>query len=116
MADEEAAQRDRGREAGIQAAHDAFYKGDIAQAIVRHQRENGGLLAADDLAGFEARFEAPQVTRVLGDLDVYACGPWCQGPMLLEALNILEAFDLAAMGHNSARYIHTVAEALKLAA
>jgi gamma-glutamyltranspeptidase/glutathione hydrolase len=116
MADEETAHRSAGREAGIDAAHDAFYKGDIAAAIVAHQRAHSGLLAAEDLAGFEAAFEAPCKVRVMGDLDVYGCGPWCQGPMLLEALNILDGFDLRAMGHNTPAYIHTVTEALKLAA
>src|SRR5262249_26560573 len=75
LADEETAHRARGRTAGIRAAHDAVYRGDVAQAIVRFQRENGGLLAAKDLAGFEAEFEPPCRTRVLGDIDVYACGP-----------------------------------------
>ena len=116
MADQEAAHRSEGRAAGITAAHDAFYKGDIAAAIVRHQREHGGLLAAEDLAGFEAAFEPPCRVRVLEGLEVYGCGPWCQGPMLLETLNILDGFDLRAMGHNTAAYIHTVTEALKLAA
>ena len=116
LADEETRHRAHGRAAGIRAAHDAFYRGDIAAAIVKFQRENGGLLAADDLSEFQAEFEAPSQTRVLGDIDVYACGPWCQGPMLLEALNILDGIDLKSMGHNSPSYIHTVAEALKLAA
>ncbi len=103
------------REAGLRAAHDAFYRGDIAAAIVRFQRENGGWLAEDDLASFEAKIEPPCRTR-FGDMDVHGCGPWSQGPMVLEALNILDGFDLRALGHNSARYIHAVTEALKLAA
>jgi gamma-glutamyltranspeptidase/glutathione hydrolase len=115
MVDQERAHAARGRLAGLRAAHDAFYRGDIATAIARHQRENGGLLTADDLASFAASIEAPCRTR-FGDFDVYGCGAWSQGPMVLEALNILERIDLKALGHNTPAYIHAVTEALKLAA
>ena len=114
MADQEAAARGD-RLAGLAAAHDAFYRGDIASAIVRHQTENGGWLRAHDLAEFRAHVEAPCRTR-FGEFDVYGCGPWSQGPMVLEALNILEGLDLRGMGHNAPSYIHAVTEALKLAA
>ena len=60
------------------------------------------------------RFEAPVRTR-FRDLDVYACGPWCQGPVLLEALNILRGYDLVSMSHNSADYLHLVVSALDAA-
>ncbi len=115
LADEERARSSEGRRAGLRAAHDAFYRGDIAAAIARHQRENGGWLTEDDLAAFQARFEAPCRGTFRGT-EIYACGPWSQGPMLLQALNIIEPLDLRAMGHNSAEYIHAVVEALKLAA
>jgi gamma-glutamyltranspeptidase/glutathione hydrolase len=115
MVDQERAHAARGRLAGLRAAHDGFYRGDIATAIARHQRENGGLLTADDLASFAASIEAPCRTR-FGDFDVYGCGAWSQGPMVLEALNILERIDLKALGHNTPAYIHAVTEALKLAA
>ncbi len=115
MVDQERAHAARGRLAGLRAAHDAFYRGDIATAIARHQRENGGLLTADDLASFAASIEAPCRTR-FGDFDLYGCGAWSQGPMVLEALNILERVDLKALGHNTPAYIHAVTEALKLAA
>ena len=114
MADQERA-AGGDRLAGLRAAHDAFYRGDIATAIVRHQRENGGWLAAEDLSGFQARIEAPCHTSFHG-MDVYGCGAWSQGPMVLEALNILHGLDLRGMGHNSPAYIHAVTEALKLAA
>jgi gamma-glutamyltranspeptidase/glutathione hydrolase len=114
MVDQESAARGD-RRAGLAAAHDAFYRGDIAAAIVRHQAENGGWLRADDLATFRAQVEPPCRTR-FGDFDVYGCGAWSQGPMVLQALNILEGFDLRALSHNSAGYIHAVTEALKLAA
>ena len=103
------------RRAGLGAARDAFYRGDIAQTIVRHQRENGGWIAADDLADFKSPIEPP--CRIhFGALDVLGCGPWSQGPMVLQALNLLKGLDLRGMGHNSTAYVHAVTEALKLAA
>jgi gamma-glutamyltranspeptidase/glutathione hydrolase len=115
MADEERAHASCDRLSGLRRAHKAFYRGDIGTAIVRHQRENGGWLAEQDLAKFQARFEPPCRTT-FRNFDVYGCGAWSQGPMLLEALNILEPFDLRGMGHNSPAYLHAVTEALKLAA
>ena len=114
MADQERA-AGGDRLAGLRAAHDAFYRGDIAAAIVRHQRETGGWLDAEDLAAFEAEVEAPCRIR-FGDMDVYGCGAWSQGPMVLETLAILAGLDLRGLGHNSAAYVHAVTEALKLAA
>jgi gamma-glutamyltranspeptidase / glutathione hydrolase len=114
MADQEKAAGKHGRGAGLNAARDAFYRGDIAQAILAYHRQNDGLLAAEDLAGFRVAIEPPVRTR-FGELDVYACGAWCQGPVLLEMLNILSGFDLAGMGHNSLDYVHVVTEAMKLA-
>lgn len=112
MADEErAAGGDRA--AGLAAARAAFYEGDIARAIVRYHADNGGLLTAEDLAGYRSAVEAPLSLRY-GDVELYSCGPWCQGPMLLQTLALLDGIDLKAMGHNSADYVHTLAEALKL--
>lgn len=115
IADEEAAAAHKGRSSGLQAAHDAVYRGDIARRIAQHQRGEGGLLTEADFAGFEAEIEKPYSTR-FRNVDVYAGGPWGQGPMVLGALSLLRGFDLKALGHNSAAYIHTVVEALKLAA
>ena len=115
LADEDAAQARRGRKKGLQAVREAFYQGDLAAAIVQFQRQNGGLLAAEDLAGFRVDVEPPVGVR-FGEADVHTGGPWCQGPMLLQSLNLLEGFDLAAMGHNTVSTIHTVVEAIKLAA
>ena len=115
MADQEHAHANGERLAGLKAARDAFYRGDIAAAILRHQRDNGGWIAEDDLAGFRSPIEPPCRIR-FGDLEVYGCGPWSQGPMVLEALNILAGLDLRAARHNSPAYIHAVTEALKLAA
>jgi gamma-glutamyltranspeptidase / glutathione hydrolase len=114
MADQEAAARSRGREAGLAAARDAFYRGDIARAIVRYQKENGGLLSADDLANYHSGFDEPVQTS-FGDIRLYACGPWCQGPSLLQAMNLLDATELRKLGHNSTGYLHRITEAVKLA-
>ena len=114
MADEERAHRSRGRAAGLEAARAAFYKGDIARAIARFHRENEGWLTEDDLAGFRVRFEQPVKAR-FRDLDVFACGPWCQGPLVPHILNILGGIDLEALGHNSPAYLHALTEAIKLA-
>jgi gamma-glutamyltranspeptidase / glutathione hydrolase len=114
MVDQESAARSRGRAAGLAAARDAFYRGDIAQAIVKHQKENGGFLSADDLANYRSGFDAP-ATTMFGDIQLYACGAWCQGPSLLQALNLLDAAELRALGHNSIGYLHRITEAVKLA-
>ena len=114
MADEEWSAAKRGREAGLEAARTAFYRGDIAAAILRYHHENGGLLSADDLADYRSAIEAP-VRVAFEGVDVYSCGPWCQGPVLLQALSLLRAEELRSFGHNSVDYVHTVAEALKLA-
>ncbi len=115
LADEEGAHAGDGRAAGLGAVRDAFYRGDIATSIIRHQSENGGLLTAEDLAEFRIEIEASLQTR-FHDTVVHECGPWCQGPMLLQALNLVEGIDLRGLGHNSAAYIHTLIEAIKLAA
>ncbi|MCE2494168.1 MAG: gamma-glutamyltransferase [Alphaproteobacteria bacterium] len=114
MADEEHAAAKGGRESGLAAARDAFYKGDIAQMMVAFQRENGGWLAADDLAGYASAVEPPVAYRYRG-IDIYSCGPWCQGPVVPQALSLLEGIDLETLGHNTPEYIHAVAEAIKLA-
>jgi gamma-glutamyltranspeptidase/glutathione hydrolase len=114
MADEERAAAGRGREAGLDAARDAFYRGDIAQKIVRFMQKEGGLLSAADLAGCHSPVGRPERRR-FGDLEIFTCGAWCQGPVLLQTLALLEGADLAGMGRNSADYIHHLAEALKLA-
>ena len=114
MADEEATAAKKGREAGLEAARAAFYRGDIAATVCAYHAENGGLLTVDDMAGYGVTVEPPVRAR-FGESDVYACGPWCQGPVLLQALQILEGFDLAALGHNTPDYVHAVTEAIKLA-
>lgn len=114
MADEESARAGEGRVAGIRAAYDAFYRGDIARRICDYHREHGGLLNMADLSSYSVRFEPTVHTRYAG-LDVHCCGPWSQGPSLAQVLSLLDGVDLESLGHNSAAYIHTVAEAIKLA-
>jgi gamma-glutamyltranspeptidase / glutathione hydrolase len=114
MADEERAAAPRGREAGLEAARDAFYRGDIAREIVAFMKQEGGLLSAEDLAEYRSPIGPPERRR-FGDLEVFTCGAWCQGPVLLQTLALLEGTDLSSLGQNSADYIHQVTEALKLA-
>jgi len=101
------------REDGLEAARKAFYEGDIAQTIARYHRDHDGLMTAEDLRDFRVGFEAP-VTRNYFGFDIHTCGAWCQGPVLLQIMSLLDGFDLKSMGHNSADYIHTVLEAVKL--
>ena len=114
MAEVERANAYKGRKGALGAARDTFYTGEIAERMVRFSEENGGLLSMDDFAQFRVKVEEPEVGSYRG-YTLYTCGPWCQGPSLIEVLNILEGFDLGALGRNSARYIHTVVEAIKLA-
>jgi len=113
MADEERAARARGRVAGLRAARDAFYRGDLAAAMVRYHGDNGGWLTADDLASYRSEI-APPVRTTFGGMEVLTCGPWCQGPVLLQMLALLESLDLRTLGHNTPAYVHLVTEAMKL--
>ena len=112
MVDQERAVASQGREAGLAAAHAAFYRGDLARAIVGYVQQEGGFLSASDLANFRSRIE-PVVSRSWRGHEVLVCGPWCQGPALLEALLIVEKLGLDGLKHNSAEYLHRLTEALK---
>jgi gamma-glutamyltranspeptidase / glutathione hydrolase len=122
IAEAEAAGADRDRQ--IQAARDAFYRGFVAERIDAFVtasavmdstgRRHRGVLRADDLADFEAGIEEPVAFDYHG-FRVCKAGAWSQGPVLLQQLALLEGYDLEAMGHNSADYIHTVVECGKLA-
>ncbi|MDT8321326.1 MAG: gamma-glutamyltransferase [Xanthomonadales bacterium] len=101
------------RKQAIYAAYDRFYKGDIAEEIVRATRAHDGLFTMQDLADWEVKIEEPVSTNYRG-VEVYKLTTWTQGPVLLQTLNILEGFDLQAMGYNSARYIHTLYQAMNL--
>jgi gamma-glutamyltranspeptidase / glutathione hydrolase len=113
-AERDALARGMSRKDAIYAAHDRFYRGDIAREIVRSVQAQGGLITHEDLAGWEVRFEEPVSTTYKG-IEVYKLTHWTQGPVMLQALNILENFDLQAMGYNSARYTHALYQAMNLA-
>jgi gamma-glutamyltranspeptidase/glutathione hydrolase len=104
----------RGRHEALLAARDYFYNGAAAKRISDFSEANGGLLRAGDFAAFHAKVEAPAKTSYRS-YEVYKTGFFAQGPAMLEMLNVLEGYDLRAMKHNSADYIHTLTEAMKLA-
>jgi gamma-glutamyltranspeptidase/glutathione hydrolase len=105
------------RSAGLEAVRHAFYEGDIASAILRQHRELDGILSAQDLRDYQARV-LPTVARTFRfngeDVHIHSCGAWSQGPMMHEALSILDAVDLHGLGYGSDAYFHAIAEALKL--
>jgi gamma-glutamyltranspeptidase/glutathione hydrolase len=113
-AEQQALAQGKSRHDAIMAAFERFYKGDIADELVRSVREQGGLFTKADLANWKVHIETPVSTNYRG-VDVYKLREWTQGPALLQSLNTLENFDLEAMGYNSARYIHTIYQAMNLA-
>ena len=113
-AEQQARAAGKSRKDAIQAAYDRFYKGDIAKEFARGSQEMGGLHTAEDLANWKVHIEEPVMTDYKG-IQVYKLDAWTQGPALLQSLNILENFDLKSMGYNSARYIHTLYQAMNLA-
>jgi gamma-glutamyltranspeptidase/glutathione hydrolase len=104
----------KSRKEALAAAYDRFYRGDIGAEFVRGVQEQGGQITKDDLANWRVKLEEPRRTSYRG-IDVYKLDRWTQGPAMLQALNILERFDLKSMGYNSADYIHTVYQAISLA-
>ena len=107
----------------IDAALDCWYRGFVAEAMLRFQERewmdssgerHAGLLAEEDLRDWRPAYEQPLAVDYHG-LTVLKAGPWSQAPVFLQQLRLLEGFDLAAMGHASAEYIHTVTECAKLA-
>jgi gamma-glutamyltranspeptidase/glutathione hydrolase len=110
----EAGAQQQGRRAALQAARDAFYRGDLAHDIAAFYESQGGLLTYEDLAAFHVQIEEP-VRVNFREYDLFTCGPWCQGPVLAQVLTLLAAYDLGALGHNTPAYVHVLTEALKLA-
>ena len=104
----------KSRKEAIYAAYERFYKGDIAEEIVRGAREQGGLFTMEDFAKWKVKIEEPLMVNYKG-IEVYKLQEWTQGPALLQSLNILENFDLKSMGYNSANYINTVYQSMSLA-
>ncbi len=102
------------RKEAIYAAYDRFYRGDIAREFVRGAREEGALFTMEDLADWQVHIEQPVMTTYKG-IEVYKLTTWVQGPVMLQALNILDGLDLQAMGFNSARYIHALYQVMNLA-
>jgi gamma-glutamyltranspeptidase/glutathione hydrolase len=113
-AERAALKKGKSRKEAIMAAYDRFYKGDIAQEFVRGCKEQGGLITMNDLAKWKPLEEEPLKVTYKG-IDVYKLQQWTQGPSMLQALNILENFDLKSMGYNSTKYIHTVYQTMNLA-
>jgi gamma-glutamyltranspeptidase/glutathione hydrolase len=113
-AEQNALKKGASRKVAIMAAFERFYKGDIADEFVRGCQEQGGLITKQDLANWKPVEEAPTHIKYKG-IDVYKLQEWTQGPSMLQALNILENFDLKAMGYNSVKYINTVYQAMSMA-
>jgi len=101
------------RKQAIMAAYERFYRGDIAAELASSIQAEGGLITREDLANWQVKIEEPRHVNYRG-IDVYKLDVWTQGPMMLQALNILENFDLKAMGYNSARYLHTLYQSMNL--
>ncbi|EIM78904.1 gamma-glutamyltransferase [Nitritalea halalkaliphila LW7] len=112
--EKEALAAGKSRKEALYAAFDRFYKGDIAEEIVRSVQEQGGLFQLADLATYEVKIEEPLSVTYKG-IEVYKMQEWTQGPVLLQALNLLEEQDLQGMGYNSARYLHTLYQAMNMA-
>lgn len=113
-AEKAALKKGKSRKDAIMAAYDRFYKGDIAKEFVRGSQEQGGLITMQDLAKWKPLEEEPLMVNYKG-IDVYKLQQWTQGPVLLQALNILENFDLKSMGYNSPKYVHTLYQTMSLA-
>jgi gamma-glutamyltranspeptidase/glutathione hydrolase len=109
----ERASKWKGRGSALQAIRDNFYRGAWAHEIVHAVNAWGGYLTVDDLASFQVRIEEP-VKGHFADMDLCVCGPWCQGPVILQTLEILSGFELHSLEHNHAEYLHVLVEALKL--
>ncbi|MDH5397543.1 MAG: gamma-glutamyltransferase [Cyclobacteriaceae bacterium] len=112
-AEEKALKKGKSRKEAIYAAYERFYKGDIAKEFVRGSQEQGGLITLKDLANWKVYIEEPDMTTYKG-IEVYKLTSWVQGPVMLQALNLLEDIDLKSMGYNSSRYVHTLYQAMSM--
>jgi gamma-glutamyltranspeptidase/glutathione hydrolase len=112
MVDEEQAAAHLGREAGLEAARAAFYVGDIAEQIVTHMESEGGYLSREDLAKFRCQV-GPAIQGRWRDFEIFTCGPWCQGPTLIQSLLMIEKAGLDGLKQNSADYLHLLIEVIK---
>ncbi|MBI1790940.1 MAG: gamma-glutamyltransferase, partial [Acidobacteria bacterium] len=98
----------------LQAVRDLFYTGSIGQRVAAFSEQNGGLITREDLKNYHAETDRPKTGTYRG-YEIYKPGFWTQGPVMIEALNLLEGYDLKSLGHNSPEYLHTVVEVVKLA-
>jgi len=103
----------KSRKEAIYSAYDRFYRGDIAEELIRSSSEYGGLMTMADLDRWQVLIEKPVSTDYKG-IKVYKLTHWVQGPVLLQALNILEEIDLKSMGYSTVRYIHTLYQTMNL--
>jgi gamma-glutamyltranspeptidase/glutathione hydrolase len=113
-AEQEALVAGKSRYEALEAARNVFYKGEIAQAIVTLHQEQGGLFTYDDLATYRGTWEEPLVARFKG-YEFYTNSAWSQGPLIVQALNILKNFEVQKLGHNSPEYVHVISQAINLA-
>jgi len=102
-----------GRNGGLEAVRNCFHEGEVARDILTFMTAGGGLMTAADLADFSSGREAPEMIR-FGDWEVYSCGPWCQGPMVLEFLQLYQSFESTTSAINSSGYVHSLTELMKL--
>ena len=101
------------RREAIHAAYDAFYRGDIAADFVAGARAAGALITMEDMASWQVHIEEPVTTNYKG-IDVYKLTTWVQGPVMLQALNMVEQLDVRSMGYNSANYLHALYQVMNL--
>ncbi len=113
-AEKQALQNGKSRKEAIYAAYDRFYKGDIADELVRGTQEQGGLITKEDLANWEVYIEKPDKVNYKG-VDVYKLTSWVQGPVMLQALNMMEQLDMECMQYNSAKYTHGLYQVMNMA-
>ena len=113
-AEAKALKKGKSRKEAIYAAYDRFYTGDIAKDFVKGVQDEGGLITMKDLANWKVYIEEPETTNYKG-IDVYKLKPWVQGPVMLQALNLLENIDIKSMGYNSTQYIHTLYQVMSMA-
>ncbi len=113
-AEAEALKAGKSRKQAIYAAYDRFYRGDIAEELVRGTQEQGGLITMEDLDKWQVYIEKPVMTTYK-DFEVYKLTTWVQGPVMLQALNMLEQLEVGAMGYNTAPYIHALYQVMNLA-
>lgn len=112
-AESQALAEGKSRKEAIYAAYDRFYRGDIARDLVRGTQEMGGLITMKDLDEWKVYIEEPVMTKYRG-IDVYKLNTWVQGPVMLQALNMVENFDMSCFSYNSAKYIHGLYQVMNM--